>query len=136
MIVMPLYRHANQRQAVFAITPGCTKQAGKALNMVHEMRTYQIKVGSLPQYLKQFEEKGLPVVSRYCKLVGYWSVDSGLLNRVVHVWEFASLEARAQARALWWADPDWTEGYLPLALSLVESQESTLMTAAPFSPIR
>ena len=34
-----------------------------------------------------------------------------------------------------WQDPDWLERYLPLALPLVEQQESMLMTAAPFSPI-
>lgn len=100
------------------------------------MRTYTLKVGVLAKYLRQFEHKGLPVVSRYCRLVGYWSVETGPLNRVVHIWEFDSLEARDQARERWWSDPEWTEGYLPLALPLVERQETTFLRAAPFSPIR
>lgn len=100
------------------------------------MRTYTLKVGVLAKYLQQFETRGLPVVSRYCRLVGYWTAETGLLNRVVHVWEFDSLEARGEARARWWSDPEWTEGYLPLALPLVERQETMLMSAAPFSPIR
>ncbi len=104
--------------------------------MVYEMRTYQIKVGEIARYLKQFEEKGLPVVSRYCKLVAYWTIDTGVLNRVVHVWEFEDLEARRKAREKWWADPEWINGYIPLALPLVVSQRSELMSAAPFSPIR
>ena len=37
--------------------------------MIYEMRTYRLKVGVLQKYLKQFEEKGLPFVSKYCNLV-------------------------------------------------------------------
>lgn len=104
--------------------------------MIYEMRTYQLKVGTVRQYVQQFEEKGLPVVSRYCTLVGYWIVESGLLNRVVHLWSFKDLEDRRIARERWWQDKEWIEGYVPLALPLVESQESIILTAVPFSPIR
>ncbi|NVO15727.1 MAG: NIPSNAP family protein [Rhodoplanes sp.] len=103
--------------------------------MIYEMRTYELKVGATARYVQQFSEVGLPIVSRYCKLVGYWVVEGGRLNRVVHVWEFESLEQRSVAREHWWQDPEWIEKYLPLALPLVLSQESILMTAAPFSPV-
>ena len=33
--------------------------------MVHEMRTYTIKVGKLQEYLHLFEEVGLPIISKY-----------------------------------------------------------------------
>ncbi len=104
--------------------------------MIYEMRTYQIKVGATSQYVKQFGEIALPIISRYCKLVGFWIVESGRLNRVVHIWEFESLEHRRTARERWWQDEDWLDQYLPLALPLVLSQESLLLTAAPFSPIK
>jgi hypothetical protein len=104
--------------------------------MIYEMRTYQLKVGVLQRYMEQFARVGLPIVSRYCTLVGYWSTESGRLNRVIHIWAFDSVEQRREARERWWADPEWLEGYLPLALPLVESQDSVLLSAAPFSPIR
>ena len=104
--------------------------------MIYEMRTYQLKPGVMAHYVEQFERVGLPIVQRYCKLIGYWIIESGRLNRVVHVWEFQSAQHRDEARAQWWNDPEWTEHYIPLALPLVESQESVLMKAAPFSPIR
>jgi len=104
--------------------------------MLFEMRTYQIKVGELGRYMRQFEEKGLPVVTRYCTLVGYWTVDTGMLNRVVHIWKFQDHEQRRVARERWWVDPDWLEGYLPFALPLVVSQQSEFLSAAAFSPIR
>jgi hypothetical protein len=104
--------------------------------MIYEMRTYQLKVGTVQTYVKQFQEKGLPIVSEYCTLVGYWTVESGPLNRVVHIWSFKDMEDRRSSREKWWQDADWTEGYLPLALPLVESQESTILTAAAFSPLQ
>lgn len=100
------------------------------------MRTYQLKVGVLHQYMEQFGRVGLPIVQKYCTLVGYWSLESGLLNRVVHIWSFESVEQRREARERWWADPEWTERYIPLALPMVLSQESVIMSAADFSPIR
>ncbi len=103
--------------------------------MLYEMRIYELKVGSTVTYLRQFGEIGLPIVSKYCKLVGYWVIESGRLNRVVHVWEFESFEQRRRARERWWQDPEWNEKYLPLALPLVISQESVFMHAAPFFPI-
>ena len=104
--------------------------------MIYEMRTYQIKVGETQRYVKQFEQKGLPIVTRYCCLVGYWIVESGLLNRVVSIWQFDDLEHRRRARELWWQDEEWLRDYLPLALPLVVSQESVFLSGAPFSPIR
>jgi len=97
---------------------------------------YQLKVGTIPKYLKKFEEIGYPVVSRYCTLIGYWVVESGRLNKVVHIWAFEGVEQRRVARERWMQDREWSENYLPLALPLVDSQESVLMTAAPFSPVR
>ena len=104
--------------------------------MIFEMRTYQIKVGALSRYVDQFGREGLPIVQRYCQLVGYWIIESGRLNRVVHVWAFESLDQRREARERWWRDPEWIDGYLPKALPLVESQDSVIMSAAAFSPIR
>jgi hypothetical protein len=104
--------------------------------MIYELRTYQIKVGMTENYIKLFEEKGLPIVSRYCTLVGYWLTESGLLNRVVHIWSFNDLEDRRYSRERWWRDREWTEHYVPLALPMVESQESIILTAAPFSPLQ
>lgn len=104
--------------------------------MIFELRTYQIKPGHIRQYVKQFEEKGLPVVSRYCKIEGYWTTEIGPLNQVVNLMSFPSFEHRQTAREAWWRDPEWLEGYLPLALPLVISQENKLLTAAGFSKIR
>lgn len=104
--------------------------------MIFEMRTYHLKPGVLADYVGHFGEVGLPIVSRYCTLVAYWIVESGPLNRVIHVWSFDDLEARRRARERWMADPDWAKKFLPVALPMIVSQESTHLSAAPFSPLR
>jgi hypothetical protein len=104
--------------------------------MLYEMRTYQIKLGALARYLQLFESKGLPIIARYCTLVGFWTIETGQLNRVMHIWSFDDYAARGAARDRWWQDREWIEEYLPQALPMIEAQENALMSATRFSPIR
>jgi hypothetical protein len=104
--------------------------------VIYELRTYQLKVGAMQKYLQQFEEKGLPIISKYGTLVGYWIAESGMLHRVIYLWSYDDTEDRQRARRQCMQDRDWTEGYLPLAMPLIEAQESIIMSAANFSPIR
>ena len=54
--------------------------------MFYEMRTYTIQIGKMQTYLKHFEETGLPVISRYTTLVGWWYTEIGELNQVSLAW--------------------------------------------------
>jgi hypothetical protein len=104
--------------------------------MVYEMRVYQVKPGKLPAYLKLFEEVGMPVRRRYGELIGFWFTDIGELNQVVHVWAYESLDRRTALRAQLMQDAQWVEGFLPLAMPMLDSMKSTVMHAANFSPLR
>jgi NIPSNAP len=104
--------------------------------MIYEMRTYSIEIGQAQQYIKIFEEIGLPIISKYNKLVGYWFTEIGELNQLVHIWEFESLEDRSQKRSALNNDPEWLEKFLPLARPLLVKQENKIMLPASFSPIR
>jgi hypothetical protein len=77
--------------------------------VIYELRTYQLKVGAVQKYLQQFEHKGLPIISKYGTLVGYWTVDTGVLHRVIHIWTYNDLEHRQRARWQCMQDKDWTE---------------------------
>ena len=68
--------------------------------MIYEMRTYRMKVGSVPAYLKLVEEDGIAVQKEHLgRLVGYFSSEIGPLNEIVHVWAYADLVDRAERRA-------------------------------------
>ncbi|NEU30888.1 NIPSNAP family protein [bacterium LRH843] len=104
--------------------------------MFYEMRTYTIKIGKTQEYLKHFEEVGMPIISKYAKLVGYFYTDIGELNQIIHIWEYASLDERKQKRAELYQDPEWIANFLPIAGPMLEKQESKIMYGANFSPIK
>ncbi|WP_420994077.1 NIPSNAP family protein [Cupriavidus sp. 30B13] len=104
--------------------------------MHYEMRTYTIQIGKMQEYLQHFEKEGLPVISRYATLVGWWYTEIGELNQVVHIWAYQSLDERIERRAALYRDPDWLERFVPKAFPMLIKQESQLLRPAAFSPIR
>ncbi|WP_252315910.1 NIPSNAP family protein [Sinobaca sp. H24] len=104
--------------------------------MFYEMRTYTVKVGKVNEYLDHFEEVGFPIISKYAKLVGWWYTDIGELNQVIHIWEYESLDVRKEKRKQLYEDKDWTEKFVPKAFDMLEKQESKMLYAASFSPIK
>jgi len=104
--------------------------------MFYEMRTYTIQVGKMQEYLRHFEETGLQVISRYTTLVGWWYTEIGELNQVIHIWAYESLDDRIKKRAALYQDQDWLNGFVPKAFPMLVKQESKLLMAASFSPIK
>ncbi|HTZ80768.1 MAG TPA: NIPSNAP family protein [Stellaceae bacterium] len=103
--------------------------------MIVEQRTYLVKLGKTPEYLRAVETLGLPVM-RECLggLIGYFVTDVGPLNEVVHLWAYESLEDRARRRAACAAHPGWAP-FIDVVRPLLEHQASRVMTVAPFTPI-
>jgi hypothetical protein len=56
--------------------------------MIYEMRVYTLQPGKVPEFQALIEKEALPVISKYSKLVGWWSTDVGPLNEVVHIWAY------------------------------------------------
>ncbi|WP_394831468.1 NIPSNAP family protein [Pendulispora rubella] len=104
--------------------------------MVYELRTYDVKPGLLDDYLRLFNEVGMPVRKNYGTLVGFWSSEFGALNRVVHIWQYESLDHRAVLRAALMKDPIWSGEFLPRALPMLERMESTVLHPTSFSPLQ
>ncbi|HEY9218463.1 MAG TPA: NIPSNAP family protein [Phenylobacterium sp.] len=100
--------------------------------MIVEMRTYTLAVGATGRYFKLYGEKGLAVQKRILgHLVGYYGVEVGELNKVIHMWAYDSLDERAKRRAALWADPEWL-AYVREVGGLVVGQENQILTPAPF----
>ena len=103
--------------------------------MIYEMRTYRMKIGAVPAYLKLVEEEGIEVQKKHLgHLVGYFSSEIGPLNEIVHVWAYADLVDRADRRALLAGDPRWRE-FLPKIQALIETMENKILTPTAFSPL-
>lgn len=104
--------------------------------MIYELRTYRMKVGSVPAYLALVGEEGIEVQKAHLgQLVGYFSSEIGQLNEIVHVWAYVDLNDRAERRARLAADPRWRE-FLPKIQALIETTENKILLPAAFSPLK
>jgi len=75
--------------------------------MYVEERMYTLKAGTAPEYLKYYQNDGMKVQLKH------------LLNMIVHMWAYESLDQRERCRGAMSADPDWR-------------QETRIMKCAPF----
>ncbi|MBS7537996.1 NIPSNAP family protein [Ancylobacter lacus] len=103
--------------------------------MIYEMRTYRLKTGAVPAYVKLVGEEGIAIQRGHLgTLVGYFSSDIGPLNEIVHIWAYASLDDRAARRAALAADPAW-QAFLPKIQALIEVMENKILLPTAFSPL-
>jgi hypothetical protein len=109
----------------------------RRLSMIHELRTYTVKQGSLPEVIKNSSAVSRPIrKDDYGKLEGYWSSDIGPLNQVMHLWRFSDLNERARLRAQLAENPRWTAEYVPLIRPHLVRQDVRLLNpvVGPIAP--
>lgn len=103
--------------------------------MFYEMRTYRLKVGALPEYLRLVGDYGLAIQRAHLgQLVGYFHSDIGPLNQIVHLWAFESLDDRERRRNALAADAAW-QAFVPALQALIEEMDSKLLKPTTFSPL-
>jgi NIPSNAP len=96
-----------------------------------EMRSYVLKAGGTPLMAERWGEY-LPGRLKLSPLVGVFTSDVGSLNQWVHIWAYKSLDERVAVRKKATADGTWP----PPGDSPVVKQETKILLAAPFSPIK
>ncbi len=104
--------------------------------MIVEERIYTVKPGAVHQYYKDYNPRGLDIQQRILgNLIGYFHTEIGQLNKIVHLWGYASLAEREKRRAALAADPEWL-AYLQQSPDIIVEMESRILIPSPFSPIR
>ncbi|NGM44083.1 NIPSNAP family protein [Rhodobacter sp. SGA-6-6] len=102
--------------------------------MYYELRTYRLKNGALPEYLRLVRDTGLAIQKRHLgTLVAYFHSDIGPQNEILHIWQFDSLDDRAARRERLAADAEW-QAFVPALAALIEVAENRIMRATDFSP--
>ncbi|MDQ0390280.1 NIPSNAP family protein [Labrys monachus] len=103
--------------------------------MIYEMRTYRLKTGMMPAYLRLVEDEGIGLQKSHLgTLVGYFFSEIGVLNEIVHVWAYASLDDREARRSALAADPRW-QAFAPKIQACIETMENKILKPAAFSPL-
>ena len=95
--------------------------------MIYEMRTYELKPGTVAEFEDRFGE-ALPHREKYSKLGAFWHTEFGPLNQVIHVWPYENMQERADIRAEAGKDPNWP----PKTQDIVLNMQSDILIPAPF----
>jgi NIPSNAP len=97
--------------------------------MIYEIRTYQLKPGSVAEVEKRFGE-GYEYRKKYSPLAAFWHTEIGPLNEVVHVWPYADHAERARIRAEAAQEPNWP----PKIQEFILHMDSEILVPFPFIP--
>jgi hypothetical protein len=97
--------------------------------MIYEMRTYDLKPRSLPEFLKRFGEAYEAKRRKFSELAAFWYTEIGPLNQVIHVWPYADLNERTRIRAEAVAAGGWP----PATGELIARMQSEIMVPWPGS---
>jgi len=103
--------------------------------MIFEHRTYRVQPGKAAEFLKLYEAEGLPLITRYARLIGCWTTESGTLNAVLFIWAYDDFGHRSAQRAKLAQDAEW-QAFVPKILPYLVHQESYFLNPAPFSPVK
>lgn len=105
--------------------------------MIYEMRTYTLRPTRMGDWLALYKGHGLAVQQELLgKLVGFFTTEFGVVNQVVHIWAYDSLDDRAARRAALASDPRWTEfSARNKELDAIVELKSTILKPTDFSPL-
>ena len=101
--------------------------------MIYDMRIYDLKPGTVPEYMAAVRELALVIRQDHgVKLAGWYYTDIGTLNRVVHIWAYEDFAHFEKARAAVRSDPRWINDYIPRVRGLIVKQQDQIMQGADF----
>ena len=104
--------------------------------MIYEFRTYQMKMGCVPQYLEIIETKLLPILAEHgLKPVGFWTSEIGTLNEVCHLWSYKDLNERMEKWGKWASDPRRPE-IIEVFSQIILSQTNKILKPTAFSELK
>ena len=97
--------------------------------MIHELRMYTLKPGSINKALEASGTvaKRIRGSDNYGKLEGHWSSEIGTLNQYIHLWGFESVSEMQRLRGELAALPEWRKEYVPLIRPNILRQEIRIL---------
>ena len=103
--------------------------------MIVEERIYTLYPGKVPQYLSLYREEGLAVQKEILgNMLGYYQVEIGPQNQIVHLWAYKDFQDRTDRRKEL-ADSEAWQTYVKKIRPLVLLQENKILTPTAFSPV-
>ena len=108
--------------------------------MIYEKRTYTINPLKMADWLALYQSDALAVQTDHLgQLIGFFFTEIGVVNQVVHIWAYESLDDRLVRRArMQGKNACWVPGTdrKNRERAAVERLESVLMRPTAFSPLQ
>ena len=107
--------------------------------MLYELRVYDTVVGKLPALNERFDKITNAYFEKYgMKVVGYWTDEVGLSNRLTYMLAFEDEGHREKAWAAFRADPDRIKAFAETEKDgpLVAKVSNTLLRPTAYSPMK
>ena len=101
---------------------------------IYELRNYRLTPRKLSEWLDCWKE-GMTARQNYSKPVAMWYSELDELHRVVHLWQYESLEHRFRVRHAALTNARWRETVARLA-TLAQVMEIRILLPAGFSPLQ
>ena len=103
--------------------------------MIHELREYKLKPGKLAEYLGHVDSKVERLRGdRYGRLVAFFRAVSGDIERVMHIWEYDSLNARQDARLQLTKNAGWMSEFIASVWPIIDYQRVTFLEVEDLAP--
>lgn len=100
-----------------------------------DLRTYTIAVRKMPEFLEVLDRLGMPVLLRHLgQPLDFYVSTVGMLNQVVHLWEYEDMGDMERRQAARDKDPDWP-AYLQATVHLVTAQETRIVRRVPLKSL-
>ncbi len=104
--------------------------------MIVDHRTYELKPGTLREFLVLYEKEGLPIQKKHLgNLIGWFTTEVGNVNEVVHIWGYEDLADRTRRRAAMAADAAW-QSYLQKSREYLLHMNNKILVPTSFSPTK
>ena len=102
--------------------------------MFIDCRIYTLKTGTVPLFLKLFDEEGCDVQKRILgNFIGMFRQEIGNTNQIIHMWGYESLDERQRRRAECAADPEF-QAYVKKAREYIVEQDVRILVPEAGTP--
>ena len=130
----PNVRPLLARQDIRFLNPVYGVKPPEAEGGFYELRQYRTLPGRAADWGRAFREI-MPVREKYSRNIGIWTGEAPQPNEVLHMWNYPSLAARAEARGRLFQDPDWL-AYLARVAGVVVEMQNVLLLPTDFSGLK
>ena len=107
--------------------------------MIYELRIYEAVPGKLPALNERFAKITMGYFQKYgLKVVGFWTDEVGVNNRLTYMLAFDDMAQREKAWAAFRADPDRAKAFAETEKDgpLVIRVTNTIMVPTAYSPMQ